>query len=713
MHPEKKALGWLHGALLAATLTLLVASREFVSLGWLALLGLMVVAGLVWQQRTAGSTPLIDSLGNLLGALVAVLGGLWAFQQSTELKGLPRPVALIPFLGLLVPPLMLIKLLKRQIPRDYWVLQAMGLVMVAIGCVLGLERWEILFLLVYTVLALVSLRYRQGPAAHDAGGASLTDPGRLVALVMAVAVALFFGIPRPNVALWNPSTQFGLTQRASSGSSNEMDLTSTGTLDLDGEVAFEVVVNQANGAPGNLAPETRFRVIELELYRSGRWRGTAESTAGRGVPMASSQLPMLGSSQMLLTYKVLSRDITTPAVVDQPTLFLPAPVKGQAGLDLLRRDLQYQQIITRGLPTERMPVQDEVTRTIRREDLLVSPPELRAWARNLAGMLIDKPDGQQPVVGRARILPGRPGMLPAELVAGPADAPLPPAAYEELARRLSDYLALSGDYSYSLDRRREDTAVDPGVDFLLNVREGHCERFASGLALTLRALGIPARVVKGFRGCEEQAPGFYLVRNYHAHSWVEALVPRLEKASGSAIKAFSWEWLSLDPTPNSGDSQEIQDAAITAAARWVGLLPFIEAMDRYLRASLIGTLYGLPLLAWIVLGLVLMALATWLMWRNRRVRALRAQRVWPEWVLLAKRLGVPCHPGSTAREIALQAANRLPTAETAWRQGMVQAAEFGYSLRFGGAEPTLEQTDQLLDLARQVRAARPWRQQPG
>ena len=38
------------------------------------------------------------------------------------------------------------------------------------------------------------------------------------------------------------------------------------------------------------------------------------------------------------------------------------------------------------------------------------------------------------------------------------------------------------------------------MDFLVNVKQGHCERFASALALMLRSQGIPSRVVVGFRG---------------------------------------------------------------------------------------------------------------------------------------------------------------------------------------------------------------------
>ncbi|MDX8406472.1 MAG: DUF3488 and transglutaminase-like domain-containing protein [Mariprofundus sp.] len=67
-------------------------------------------------------------------------------------------------------------------------------------------------------------------------------------------------------------------------------------------------------------------------------------------------------------------------------------------------------------------------------------------------------------------------------------------------------------------------AVDgshPLVSFL-QIRRGHCEFYATTLALAARELGLPARVVNGYyRGEWNQAGSFLLMRQLHAHSWVE------------------------------------------------------------------------------------------------------------------------------------------------------------------------------------------------
>src|SRR5262249_41368349 len=128
---------------------------------------------------------------------------------------------------------------------------------------------------------------------------------------------------------------------------------------------------------------------------------------------------------------------------------------------------------------------------------------------------------------------------------------------EKVARALNNFLARSGEYTYSLERRREDPAIDPTLDFLQNVKQGHCERFAGALALMLRSRGLHARVVQGYRGAELQEDGTYIIRQNFAHSWVEVLVPRPglarvnEEMAAGRPTSCRWRWLTLDPTPTT------------------------------------------------------------------------------------------------------------------------------------------------------------------
>ncbi len=79
-------------------------------------------------------------------------------------------------------------------------------------------------------------------------------------------------------------------------------------------------------------------------------------------------------------------------------------------------------------------------------------------------------------------------------------------------------------------------ARQPLSRFLFESREGHCEYFATALAVLLRAEGVPAVLVSGFYGGEWNELGDYLVvRQADAHAWVEIRVGK--------------SWVQRDATP--------------------------------------------------------------------------------------------------------------------------------------------------------------------
>ncbi|MCC6124646.1 MAG: DUF3488 domain-containing protein [Pirellulales bacterium] len=126
------------------------------------------------------------------------------------------------------------------------------------------------------------------------------------------------------------------------------------------------------------------------------------------------------------------------------------------------------------------------------------------------------------------------------------------------ARYLESKLA-SGLYKYSLEGQVRDPSMDPIEDFLKVHPVGHCEYFATALALMLRSQKIHSRLVVGFK-CDEwnELGQCYQVRQLHAHTWVEAwLKPdQLPKEYLHGEGYWPWKigggWLRLDPTPAGG-----------------------------------------------------------------------------------------------------------------------------------------------------------------
>jgi len=123
---------------------------------------------------------------------------------------------------------------------------------------------------------------------------------------------------------------------------------------------------------------------------------------------------------------------------------------------------------------------------------------------------------------------------------------------------------LKARYGYTL-QLPSSAVADPVANFLFERKQGHCEYFASSMAVMLRTLGIPARVVNGFRSAEfNDLTGNYVVRAKNAHAWVEAYFP-------------GYGWVTFDPTPGGdvgspegwGRAMLYLDAASSFWREWV------------------------------------------------------------------------------------------------------------------------------------------------
>jgi protein-glutamine gamma-glutamyltransferase len=102
-------------------------------------------------------------------------------------------------------------------------------------------------------------------------------------------------------------------------------------------------------------------------------------------------------------------------------------------------------------------------------------------------------------------------------------------------RKVSAALRFFADFDYTLDAGK--SGEDPLDHFLFESREGHCELFATGLAMLLREAGIPTRYVTGYAPSESnKREDEYFVFEDDAHAWVEVFFP-------------DYGWIPVDPTP--------------------------------------------------------------------------------------------------------------------------------------------------------------------
>jgi transglutaminase-like putative cysteine protease len=166
------------------------------------------------------------------------------------------------------------------------------------------------------------------------------------------------------------------------------------------------------------------------------------------------------------------------------------------------------------------------------------------------------------------------------------------ARAEALVRHLRE------DFAYTLDRPATPRGQSALLDFLFVHREGHCEFFASAFVALARALGIPARLVAGYRVVEHNGFGGYaVVRSKHAHAWGEAYVPVATDPTRSAFEVF-------DPTPAAPNLVPSGDRTVAAFLdyAWTSLVAFYDAAvstpERTLPALGGAALVAFALRAW-------------------------------------------------------------------------------------------------------------------
>jgi transglutaminase-like putative cysteine protease len=129
---------------------------------------------------------------------------------------------------------------------------------------------------------------------------------------------------------------------------------------------------------------------------------------------------------------------------------------------------------------------------------------------------------EQPVIGLREFVELPPGFNPRTLALASQirrDARYTQAGSAELVQIALDRLRTGG-YTYTLE---------PGVygthtadEFWFDKKEGFCEHIASSFVILMRALDVPARIVTGYQGGEQNAvDNFWVIRQSNAHAWTE------------------------------------------------------------------------------------------------------------------------------------------------------------------------------------------------
>lgn len=172
---------------------------------------------------------------------------------------------------------------------------------------------------------------------------------------------------------------------------------------------------------------------------------------------------------------------------------------------------------------------------------------------------------------------------------------LPEDDFSGRALNIEHQFLYSGQFNYQLGGTKRDYSLDPLEDFIGNNPSGHCEYFAGAMALMLRSIDIPARVVVGFKVHADETGNEIQIRQSDAHAWVEVYLPSESLGDRSRGLYSRWwkngAWLRLDPTPPSMESSVYKNVSFTMNDLMQGIQngwnDYIVNMNSYKQSELI------------------------------------------------------------------------------------------------------------------------------
>lgn len=410
--------------------------------------------------------------------------------------------------------LQLAKLYDRTTTRDRFQLFAVSFFQILAAAVLTTEATLLIGLVLFAaaalaVLLIMALLKDGGEGASPAPVLKLTTAFTLS--IFLLAIGIFFLIPRLSL---------GYLQRMQardsmvSGFSDHMDLGQIGAIKKDSSVVMRI---KRLDAQGPLSQTLYWRGIAYTTYDGRQWIRSARtlSLTRQGEARYPLNDPRPGTPTIDLEFVVEPMD-------SEIVFLLGRPLEVDGRFFWLEMD-ENRTITSRYQRFYRMSYAE-------RAELPLRPPSApdRPFPDGLDPYL-ELPPGTERIESLAREITATAGTR------------------YDACRQIETYLRRH--YTYTLDLRRSGTG-SPIDEFLFEQKSGHCEYFATSMALLCRAAGVPARVVSGFLDGEFNSAGnFYVVRQQDAHAWVEAYIP-------------GFRWVTFDPSPAIPSEQAGQSASL-------------------------------------------------------------------------------------------------------------------------------------------------------
>ena len=441
---------------------------------------------LVWTLAEASGLPRPPGL---LSFGIAVLLLVAVFSRMN------RQYLIEPFLEAILL-LFVLRLFERKTSREYVQVALLSLGAVVVYALLSVEK---LFFAVClgmgycaSLILMLSAWMRREPGAR----LSFSDTRRFVSrslgmfvLMLPLCLLIFFVIPRSGRPIYSP--RGGTDHAALTGFSERLRLGEVGTIQQSDRLSFRAEAEE-------IAPESPYwRGVVLSHFSGMGWDvDLREREGGWGRP--SGDVPQ----------------------VRQTILMEPGGHRWFFALDRpLSLGLSEAVSLGNGTFWRRT-----AGTAVRYEAVSTPSPIPGALSASAEEVFLELPSGYSPAMRS----------LTEKLTAGISD--------DRGRMNVIEAHFAHGSYLWSLENLVR--GRDALERFVVDVKRGNCEYFASAAAVMLRMANVPARLVGGYRGGDyNRAGGYYSVRDRQAHVWVEAW----DRGAGC--------WVRIDPTP-AGDADD-------------------------------------------------------------------------------------------------------------------------------------------------------------
>jgi transglutaminase-like putative cysteine protease len=271
----------------------------------------------------------------------------------------------------------------------------------------------------------------------------------------------------------------------------------------------------------------------------------------------------------------------------------------------------------------------------------------------------------------------------------------------DLAAKMVETLQDGTRFSY--DTNVQDLRCDLSiVDCFARYKAGYCEYYASSMAMMLRELDIPARLVEGFLpGTRIAQSNRYEVRNSDSHAWVQVYFP-------------GYGWIDFDPTGGQvADLAPLPTGAVQPSAGPSGASasrgPLPERTFRDIDEGAGGSVNPSgrnsapvgPLIAATALLAIIVGSLSLIAWRRGPRGPVTPDGAYGMVTRLASRLGFAPRPNQTVYEYAGVLAELLPDA----RPELETVARAKVEVAYGGRRLGADRMASLREAQRRLRTS--------